>query len=209
VQTYKGVVGKSEVSGAAGGSRQGSWKVRIPVAKFNEFRDAAKKLGDLIRYSSDASDVTEEYYDLQTRISSKEKEIANLQKLHDKGSASVDEVLKVEVALARAMGELEQLKGRQRLLENLTELTTVTVQMQERGTYVPPESPAFDTTIGRTFTGSINALIAVGKGLVLAVVAVTPWLPVAAALLGPLWWLRRRRKAALAALPAAGPPQPR
>jgi hypothetical protein len=204
----KGYMSQAEVSGAAGGSRQGLWKVRIPVARFNEFREAIKKLGELIRYASDANDVTEEYYDLEARIKNKEAEVADLRNLHDKGSAKIDDVLAVKRELKRATEELDQLKARQRVLENLIELTTVTVEMHERGTYMPPESPTFDTTIGRTFAGSIDALVAVGKALVLVMVALTPWLPVIAVFVVPLWWIRRRHKAALTRLPVVKPAPP-
>jgi hypothetical protein len=184
------------------------WKVRIPGARFNEFREAVKKLGELIRYASDANDVTEEYYDLQARIENKEKEVKKLRELYDSATGKLDDVLKVRPELEKATEDLDRLKARQRVLENLIELTTVTVEMYERGTYMPPESPTFDTTIGRTFAGSIDALVAVGKALVLVVVALTPWLPVIAVFVVPLWWIRRRHKAALTRLPVVKPAPP-
>jgi hypothetical protein len=84
VQANKGIVAQSEVAGTAGGSRNGCWKVRISPAKFKEFCDAVKKLGDLIRYTSDANDVTEEYFDLEVRIKNKESEAADLRKLQER-----------------------------------------------------------------------------------------------------------------------------
>jgi hypothetical protein len=120
----------------------------------------------------------------------------------------VDDVLAIQRELNRATTELEQLKGRKRVLENLIDLTTVTVHLQERGVYEPPESAPFDTTIGRTFSGSIDAMITVGKGIVLGAVAVTPWLPVLVVAVAPFWWLRRRRKAARTAGPAPEPKAP-
>jgi hypothetical protein len=194
IQANKGIVAQSEVAGAAGGSRKGLWKVRISPAKFKEFCDALKKLGELIRYTSDANDVTEEYFDLAVRIKNKESEAADLRKLHEKGSAKIEDLLVLQRELHRVTEELDRLKGRQRVLDNLTELTTVTIQLQERGTYLPPDSPTFDTTIGRTWSGSIDVLVIVGKGIVLVAVALAPWLPVLAVIIVPTWWIWRRKK---------------
>jgi hypothetical protein len=211
IQANKGIVAQSEVAGAAGGSRKGLWKVRISPAKFKEFCDAVKKLGDLIRYTSDANDVTEEYFDLAVRIKNKESEAADVRMLHDKGSGRIEDVLVLKRELQRVTEELERLKGRKRVLDNLTELTTVTIQLQERGTYLPPaapDSPAFDSTIGRTWSGSIDVLVVVGKGIVLVAVALAPWLPVLAVIIVPTWWIWRRKKHVAVVVATIGEPVP-
>jgi hypothetical protein len=61
-------VAHSDLSGNAGGNRQGTWTLRVPVANFDAFREAVKNIGELVGYSSDAREITEEYYDLQTRV---------------------------------------------------------------------------------------------------------------------------------------------
>jgi hypothetical protein len=188
VQQHKGYLAKSEISGSVGSTRQGSWKVRVPAAAYNEFRDGVKKLGELERFNSDAQDVTEEYYDLKARIANKEAELAALRKIFEKSTGKIEDVLAVQRELSRAQGELERMKGRQRLLENLTALTTVTVSLVERGSFVPIESPTFGTSISRTFSGSTASLLELGKGIVLVAVAVTPWLPILA-ILGAMAWL--------------------
>jgi hypothetical protein len=107
---------------------------------------------------------------------------------------------------------LDRLIGRKRVLDNLTELTTVTIQLQERGTYLPPDSPTFDTTIGKTWSGSIDVLVIVGKGIVLVAVALAPWLPVLTVISVPTWWIWRRKKqvagAATIAVPEPSPKAP-
>jgi hypothetical protein len=68
----------------------------------------------------------------------------------------------------------------------------VTVDMHDRKDYVPTTAPSFGTSISRTFSGSWDSLLALGKGIVLVVVAVTPWLPVLA-VLALAGWLGIRR----------------
>jgi Domain of unknown function (DUF4349) len=200
VQASKGYFAKEETSGTAGSTQQGTWKVRIPTPKFSEFREAIKKIGELVRYSSDANEVTEEYFDLQVRIKNKEVEVQTMRNLYDKFDGKPQDMTPLVREVSRVTEELERLKGRQRLLDNLTELTTVTVQMQQRGSYVPPEPPempTFGSTVERTFSGSIAALVEVGKAVVLVAVALGPWLPVVALVAVPIWWNWRRNKTAM------------
>ena len=85
---------------------------------------------------------------------------------------------------------------------NPSDLTTVTITVNERKGYVPPTEPAFTTTIGRTFNDSLGALVGLGKGLVLFFAALTPWLPILLAL-GVVGWLlvRRARRRPVVAAP--------
>jgi hypothetical protein len=192
IQGVNGFAAKADVAGAAGGSQVGTWKIRVPVSKFTEFQAAVKKLGDVVHYASDAQDVSEEYYDLTNRIKSKEDELAAMRKLFDKASGKIEEVVAVQREVSRAQAELERMKGRQRVLENLIDLTTVTVRLQERGTYLPNEPPPFGTTVEGTFFGSINALIGLGKVVVIAAVALAPWLPILAVAGMTIWLIVRR-----------------
>jgi hypothetical protein len=71
----------------------------------------------------------------------------------------------------------------------------VTVIMRERKGYTAPESPAFSTTIGRTFGDSLDVLTRAGKALVLVAVAAAPWAPVLGMICGGAWLMIRRAKA--------------
>jgi len=206
VQIHKGYAAQAEVLGSAGDSRRGTWKIRVPVAQFNEFREAVAKLGELLGVTSDARDVTEEYFDLQSRIKNKEAELEAFRKIFDKSTGKIEEILAVQRELSRAQGELEQMKGRERLLANLTELTTVTIHMAEKDIYLPPPPVVFSTTIGETFFKSADMLVSVGKALVLAAVALAPWLPILVVIAAAVALAVRRRRLAArlqaAALPA-------
>jgi hypothetical protein len=210
VRASKGYVANSDVSGTAGGSRQGTWKVRIPVARFHDFREGVKKLGELARYSSDANDVTAEFYDLETRIKNKEATADELRKLMAKAAGNLEELLRIRKELEAVTDDLERIKARHHVLANLAEMTTISITLQERGTFQPPESPSFGTLIDRTFSGSLEVLTWCGKAIVLIAVALGPWLPVLAVLLIPAWLVYRRVRTMLADTPkmkgpASGP----
>jgi hypothetical protein len=103
----------------------------------------------------------------------------------------------VERELSRVRGEIEQMQGRIRFLANVTSLSTVTIQATELKDYTPPVSPTFGTEIVRTFRFSVARLTEFGKAVVLALVAVAPWLPVALVVALPIGlYVRRQRRAA-------------
>jgi Domain of unknown function (DUF4349) len=194
VKEKDGYVVNSEVTGSPGTPRAAHWKIRVPVAQFDAFREAVTRLGELERNTTDSQDMTDEYYDLEARIKNKKVEEARLLQHLEKSTGKLDEILAVEREISRVRGEVEQMQGRLQILAKLTALTTVTITLHERGTYIPPEGPAFGTTIGRTFQGSLDALVKLGKTVVLIGVAVGPWLPLLAFIGIPLLLVWRRRR---------------
>jgi Domain of unknown function (DUF4349) len=185
-------IAQAEITGSAGSPRRGHWKVRIPARDFDAFRDAVVKLGVPEKNGVDSQDVTEEYYDLDTRIKNKKVEEQRLLKHLEKSTAKLEEILAVEREISRVRGEIEQQEGRLRLLANLTALTTVTIAIQEIKNYVPPQAPSFTASISSTFSDSIDVLVNCGKGLILVVVALAPWTPLLAFVGLAIWALVRR-----------------
>ncbi len=198
IKDHKGYVAQSDSTGKTGAQRTATWKVRIPVEGFDDFLAAVLKLGVPDRTSTDSKDVSEEFYDVQARVKAKKVEEDRLLKHLDKSTGKLDEILAVERELSRVRGEIEQLEGRLQVLSNLTELTTITVNLREDRDYVPPQAPTFGQNVSDTFWGSLHALEAFGKALVLFAVAVGPWLPIPA-ILGVLIWVYVRRKRSAAA----------
>jgi hypothetical protein len=194
VKEKKGYTINSEVTGSPGAPRSGHWKIRVPVEQFDAFREAVRRLGEVERNSTDSQDVTDEYYDLEARIRNKKAEEARLLQHLDKSTGKLDEILAVEREVSRVRGEVEQMQGRMQVLAKLTAMTTVTVTLHERGSYVPAEAPAFGTTISRTFRGSLGVLTDFGKNVVLVAVALAPWLVVLAVVGVPTWLGFRRRQ---------------
>lgn len=188
-------VAQAEVTGSSGSPRHGLWRIRVPVAEFEDFVAALGRLGVPRRNSIDSKDVTEEFYDLDARIKNQKIEEARLLKHLENSTGKLEEILAVEKEISRVRGEIERQEGRLRLLSNLIALTTVTVSMQEIKNYVPPAAPTFGKTITTTFFNSIELLVNAGRAVALAAVAITPWLPVIALVALPTVWYYRRRPA--------------
>jgi hypothetical protein len=190
---HKGYVVNSDVSGTPGSPRLGRWQVRVPAARADAFRDGVIKLGELEKSTTDAQDVTEEFYDLDAHIRNLKKEEERLLGHLEKSTPKLDDILKVEHEITRVRGEIERRQGRQNLIARLTDMTTVTITIRERSSYVPPEAATFSSTIARTFFKSWEALVDFGKALLLAAVALAPWLIPLGIIGVPAWLIIRRR----------------
>jgi hypothetical protein len=194
VENARGYIAEQSMTGSPGSRRTQHWKLRVPVERFESFVAAVMPLGELEEYSRTAQDVTAEYYDVEARIKNKKLEEQTLIKILEERSGKLEDVLKIEIELSRVRGEIEQMQGRIRLLDNLSSLATLTLNLRERDTFAPaaPVVADFPTQIARTWRDSIQGLIEVGKALVLFVVGWALWTPFLA-LLAFLGWLVLRR----------------
>ncbi|MGC1274082.1 MAG: DUF4349 domain-containing protein [Planctomycetaceae bacterium] len=180
VEEVDGYVASASLDRSSGERRSGSWTVRVPVAAYERFLASLDSIAFVESRDQRSEDVTMEYVDVEARI-------ANLQRLEERfvtllaeKTGKLEDVLKVEQELARVRGDIEQSQGRMRYLTNKTDFSTVTVAIREQKDYVPPKAPEFGDRIATTWSQSIAALRRTGEFVVLAIVAVFPWLVVAA-----------------------------
>lgn len=114
--------------------------LRIPSAKLRTAMEEIAGLGIVDARTLDAQDVTEEFLDIETRITVLEGTQKQMLELLTK-ARTVEEALQVRQALDSITMELEVLKGRLRRLESLTEFSTLTLNLVERGPHnVTPSS---------------------------------------------------------------------
>ena len=175
VDSAKGYVATSNVYGTVRNGRSGTWKIRVPVERYDRFLADVEQLGSVQSSSTDSQDVTAEFYDLEARIRNKQQEESRLLKHLDQSTGQLDEILSVERELSRVREEIERMQGRRNVLQDLTALTTVTVRLTEdRNT-----SPQVATTLGgrltRTFFQSVDALRWVATERLVVIVAIAPW----------------------------------
>ena len=208
VKEYKGYVTGSDTHGAPGSPRSGEWTLRIPADQFREFIADLGKLGELRDSKTDSDDVTDRYYDTKAHIQNDQAEEEALRKLMVEKSETgkLEDLLAVRRELRKLRSQIDSQQGQMQRWDKEVAMTTVVVQIQDRKDYVPTTSPSFGTSIGRTFEGSVSALLAFGRGVVLVAVAAAPWLAVLAVpALGAWWLVRNRLKIGRGRAAAAGP----
>jgi hypothetical protein len=210
VKAAGGYIASSQTDHSLGEVSSATIVIRVPAGHFEAITSKIARLGTVVRESTGTRDVSEEYYDLKARLTNARKLETRLQELvSSKQTSKVQELLEVERELARVRGEIERFEGKLRLLDNLVDLSTITVRLSIQERYVPPKAPSLGEDVRSTLHDSWRALRAFGRGLVLVAIAVLPWIaPIALVL-----WLSRRalrrwraRRAARRAAATGAPP---
>lgn len=110
---------------------QNEIRVRVPVGHFQDSIEAILKLGDIHFRQITADDVTAEYTDLEIRLKNALSVRERLQALLEKAQ-KVEEAIEVERELQRLTNEIETMKGRLKLLQELSAYSTIDVSFSER-----------------------------------------------------------------------------
>ncbi len=110
--------------------------IRVPAEKFDQAIAALEKLGTVTHRDIKASDVTEDYVDLEIRLKSAKALLNKLLALLDK-AANVKEALAVEKEIARVRTQIEQLTGQLNRLKN--QVTYATISARFIATHEAPD----------------------------------------------------------------------
>lgn len=191
VKQFEGYLKEANVNRNQGRWRSGRWVVRIPSARFDEFLAEVAKLGIAETREQTAQDVTMEYLDLEARIKTQKELEQRILKLLEDREGKLSDVVEAERELARIRSEIESKEGQLRYLQNRTAFSTVTIDVREEQDYIPEAAPDFSGRIGKAWQESLRALKIAGQNLVIAAVAIAPWIIPVGLAIGVLAFLRR------------------
>ena len=107
--------------------------VRVPSARFDDALDELVRLGDLVHRNVSIEDVTDLYFDMQTRMKNLEVVKKRLEDLLEKAK-TVEESLEVQRELERVTLSLESMRGKLKLLAELVMFSTITVVFEPMST---------------------------------------------------------------------------
>ena len=191
-----GYVATSTVSSETGPTFA-SVTIRVPAKGLDSIVEEIVALGKLLNKEITTQEVTEEYVDLTSRRRNLEREEEQLIALL-KRAGKVSDLLQVEQVLGRIRGEIEQIAGRMRFLENRVAYSTLSVNLEGPEREPTAGGPAWAASdVGRR---AVRSLLDTAHGLASAAI----WLGVYAAIWLPLllilvWIWRRASRAHRAA----------
>lgn len=192
---------KPEVYGEAG--RTATLSLRIPAEKADVFFSDVKTLGTLTSEYAYTEDVTEKYFDRETRL-----EVLNTQLDRLRGilveTDNLADVIALETEIARVMLEIESLTGELRRYDALISYATVKLTVYENS---PKQGPVAEETLGSriadTFSASLYGIGTFFTNALVFLVGALPVLALLALIAVPLIFIiravrrnRARRKAA-------------
>ena len=125
----------------------GSIAVRVPAAKLDAALKWMRQVGvDVLSEASTSTDVTDEYYDLRSRVRSLQATEEALIKLLDRAE-KVEDALAVQQELAQLQVEIEAHLGRIKLLEETAAFSLVNISLN-----LAPQEMRVDAGEDRTFS---------------------------------------------------------
>lgn len=141
-----------------------NYTVKIPAARFDEAMKTAGDLGILREHSISTQDVSEQFYDLQTRLSNKRVMRDNLRAYLEKAK-DIKDLLQIEKELNSVLTEIESMEGRMKRLSNQIDYATITVSVQlpygktESGFSFPDAGEGFRKFISNTVAFFAKCLV--------------------------------------------------
>jgi hypothetical protein len=192
--------------GNDGDQQTASVTIRVPNDRYQETLGALRKLGTVKQEQSSGTDVTGEYTDLQSRLRNLQATEAQYLALLTQ-AGNINDILTVQDRINNTRAEIEQIQGRVALLDNQTDLSTITVHLFPPAVALADEDGGAGNPLEvaqEAFDASLVVLIGIATGA-LAVVAFSWWLiPLGAA----GWYFGRKQLRANRERQAAQAPPP-
>lgn len=175
-------------------------KIKIKPEFLDDLLGFAGTTGKIINVQTSSQDITESYYDTQTRLATMETMLVKYQEFLT-NAKTVQEALSVQSEINRLTTEIESLKGKLRYYDTMVAESTVTVRIQQTNDPVKIKKEITWTSLTwedmsylmqRGLMGVINTLTGVFQWLSIVLVAASPLIVIAVIIL--IIVIRRRRK---------------
>jgi len=153
-----------------------SFTLRVPSDKSNEAVRLISALGSVQSSGSNRQDVTEEYMDLEARLTVMRLEESRLLELLRRAN-TIDDYLKVESHLTRVRIEIEQATGRLKFLTHSVGMATIGLTLTPERGAIPPKPVGFaglGQRLSAAFRQGLNAVVEIVSGTLVFVVASLP-----------------------------------
>lgn len=166
-----------------------SMTLRVPVKEFDDAFAEFTGYGTLVSKSISSEDVTTQLVDLRARLKVlREQETVLLGFLRQ--SKTLKDSLAVNTELTRVRQEIESMDAIRRSQEELAALSTVSLTLVSTARMTTrPDSSKW---AGDAWTGSVDALVAVGRALGTLIIGLLVFIPLWGPVAGGIWWLAKR-----------------
>lgn len=140
-------------------TREYDLTIRIPAGNYERFIAAVESGGGEVTYKSiDTRDVSEQYYDLETRLANKRSYLERYRELL-KRAATIKDILEVESHIRVLEEEIESTEGRLRLMGNQVEYSTLRLNIVQEKDEIPLLRNGFGKRLGNAFSAGWSGFV--------------------------------------------------
>lgn len=158
-------------------NRYATLVIRIPAEKLDSFVEHVGEQSNIVSTAETSDDVTLQYVDTESRLKVLRTEEERLLEFLEKAE-SVSEMLQIEQRLTDIQTQIESVTAQLKTYDNLVDYGTVTLEITEVEVYteVEKEEPTMWEEITEGFAESIDSLLSAGRGLIVFLLANSPYL---------------------------------
>jgi uncharacterized coiled-coil protein SlyX len=187
-------------------SAQENWRrytIRVPSDAYTACFADLKNMGKILSYSEETEDVTERYYDLESRLATQRELIKTFQAYLGK-AATIDDIMTVERRIAELQSEIDNTGSQFRALSRRIDYAAIELELrgpESTRSYSKPAIGELVARLFRTFTDYASGVVLVLLGIVIygvpsvLIVALLYWLLLGKiGLLKKLWRIAGEKK---------------
>ena len=157
VDQLSGYFEEQSVRNYSSGYRYAHYTIRVPSAKFQPFLNQVGSLFHVVYQTQSAENITEQYYDTQSRLSTAQIKLKRLQELLSRAEEMSD-IITIESAISETEYQIEYLSGEMRHYDALVGYSTIVIDLNEvyklTGTEDAPLT--FAARLGRSFEDGLS-----------------------------------------------------
>lgn len=130
VERFGGYFANSSQSGQNSGYRYADYTVKVPKNEFSNFLNFIGETCAVTYTSTTAEDITDSYYDVDSRLKTAQTKLERLQELLAKAD-NMSDIITIESAISDAEWEIENLTGTLRTYDHQVDYATVYMSLRE------------------------------------------------------------------------------
>ncbi|MBR5930736.1 MAG: DUF4349 domain-containing protein [Lachnospiraceae bacterium] len=147
--------------------RTASYVIRVPEENLDAFLDQCEGIATITSLHKNARDVTESYYDIETRLETAKTKLARLQELLA-AATNVEDMITIEREISDTQYQIDSLTGSLQHYDSQISYSTVSIELREVYKISEEAAPlSFGQRIAKAFKSSISGFGNFLEGLVI------------------------------------------